>query len=157
MKNLNEVLIEGVEATLDGEYEKAVTIFTEALKVYKDNHVIYYNLGIVFMNMEKYSEASEILEKALVLNNEDPDIWTEAAYAWQRMGNREKAILYYNKALKKADDKSVILNNIGTLYFSDENYSEAKKYFLDALNENSDYTEARQNLALTNTFLDVIR
>ena len=130
MKNLNEVLIEGVEATIDGEYEKAVTVFTEALKVYKDNHVIYYNLGIVFINMGKYAEASEVLEKALALNNEDPDIWTEAAYAWQLMENREKAVLYYSKALEKAEDKSVILNNIGTIYFSDGNYSEAKKYFL---------------------------
>ena len=72
--------------------------------------------------------------------------------AYQELGNTERALNCYNKALENADDKSVIYNNIGTLYFSDENYKEAKIYFKKALSEDSSYTQARQNLALANTF-----
>ncbi len=129
MKSINEILIEGVEATYSNNLEEAEQIFTEALTVYKDSHIILYNLGIVFLKKEKFKEASDIFEKALLINSSDPDIWTDAGLAYQELGNTEKALNCYNKALENAEDKSLIYNNIGTLYFSEENYKEAKACF----------------------------
>ncbi len=156
MKNINQILIDGVEATLNSDFEKAENIFRKALEICEHDHIILYNLGIVLMKTERYSEALEIFEAAIEIRDNDPDIWTEAGLACQKTGKKDRALSCYSRAMDYADDKSVIYNNIGTIYFSEENYAEAKKYYKMALKENSSYTEARQNLALANTFLDVI-
>ncbi len=155
MKNLNQRLIDGVEATLNSEFDKAENIFKNALSLFT-SYLLYYNLGIVFMKTERYSEAAAAFESALKIKSRDSDILTEAGSAYQALGENDKALSYYERALETAEDKSVVYNNIGTIYFSEENYKEAELYFKKALTENRDYTEARQNLALASTFLDII-
>ena len=54
-------------------------------------------------------------------------------------------------------EKTAVYNDIGALFFSKEKFEEAKKYFLKVLSVDSRHEDARYNLLLANTYLDVIQ
>ena len=151
MKNINQILIDGVEATLNSDFEKAENIFRKALEICEPDHIILYNLGIVLMKTERYGEALEIFEAALEIRDNDPDIWIEAGLACQKTGKKDRALSCYSRAMDYADDKSVIYNNIGTIYFSEENYAEAKKVLQNGAERKTAATQKQDRILLWQT------
>lgn len=75
------------------------------------------------------------------------------ARAYENLGDRRTALDLYEKALDKYserpnDYRTVVLNNIGQIYFADGNYDQAIKIWSDAILRVKDYNGLRSNLAL---------
>ena len=58
----------------------------------------HFYQGTAYVNQGKYQLGAGSLEKALVLNQNDPFIWFNAGIAFQQIGNKEKAKTYILKA-----------------------------------------------------------
>lgn len=51
-----------------GEREKALVYYDKILAIDKNNHLAYFNKGIVLLNMEKPAEAKACLQQCLLIN-----------------------------------------------------------------------------------------
>jgi len=64
-----EVLLEvGQAYLLKKDYEKAITKFSEALRINPHDPETYYYLGLAYEGAERYSEAVQTYEKTLKLD-----------------------------------------------------------------------------------------
>ncbi len=156
---LNNMLIEAAEKSFEENYQEAEKVLLEAEKEFPENHLVYYNLGVLSLDTGKPEKALSYLEKAESIKKNDCDILTGTALALQKCGRKEKALLCYEKALAlpcSQYEKAVIYNNIGSVFFADGFYEKARDYFRKSLSEEKDYEEARQNLLLANTYLGFI-
>jgi len=64
-----EVLLEvGQAYLLDKDYEKAITKFSEALRINPHDPEAYYYLGLAYEGAEKYEEAAQTYEKTLKID-----------------------------------------------------------------------------------------
>lgn len=64
-----EVLLEvGQAYLLNKDYEKAITKFSEALKINPHDPETYYYLGLAYEGAERYAEAAQTYERTLKLD-----------------------------------------------------------------------------------------
>ena len=155
---LNKMIIDAIEKSLEENFQEGETILLQAIKKFPENYLPYYNLGVLYIKSGELNKALSLLLKAEILKPNDCDIYTETAFAFSQCGEKEKAHEYYDKALGCADSnhvKAVIYNNIGSIFFEENNFPKAKEYFKKALSE-EEYTLARENLVLVNTYMDII-
>ena len=152
------MLIDATEKSLKGNYSKGELILLKAVKEFPENYLPCYNLGVLYIESGQPDKAIPFLLKAETLKTSDCDIYTETALAFQECGEKKKAHEYYDKALAYSDSshsKAVIYNNIGSLFFEENDFLKAKEYYKKALSE-EEYSLARENLTLVNTYIDII-
>ena len=90
--------------TKDGNFLQNMQDIANAVLEHYPNHIeSLSNLSITYLWTNKYNMALGILLKAEKLNPKDFIILTNIAYAYKEMGEKEKAIAYYNKVLKHGD------------------------------------------------------
>ena len=154
---LNKMIIDAVEKSFEEIFKEAETILLAALKDFPEHYLPCYNLRVLYIKTKETDKAIPFLLKAEKLKPNDYDICIEAAFAFAQCRKKEKALEYYNKALAYADSnhaKAVIYNNIGVLFFEDNDFLKAKEYYKKALLE-EEYPLARENLVLANTYIDI--
>lgn len=61
-------ILKGSALDLLGRKPEAINTYKLALKKYKTNHLLYYNLALTSFNVKNYKEAEDALQKALKLN-----------------------------------------------------------------------------------------
>ena len=57
-------------------------------------------VGKKFLESGKYSEALGMFEQALLLNQENPDLWNNKGVALRSLGRYEEAMDCFNKSLE---------------------------------------------------------
>ena len=155
---LNKMLIDAIEKSLEKNFKEGEKILLKALGYFPENYLPYYNLGVLYIESGQPDKAISFLLKAETLKNNDCDIYTETALAFQKCSNKEKAHEYYNKALgcvNSSNLKAIIYNNIGSLFFDENDFFKAREYYKKALSE-EEYLPARENLILVNSYIDII-
>ncbi len=129
--------------------EKALGL---ACKVFSGNHPSlahsYEQLGLIYDDLEKDTEAAAYLAKALQIREEIEPVDQASVYRMARRlaylcdmrGDSTEAIAYYQKALSAADqidiphsEQGVLLNNIGRIHRRDGRAEAAEPYYLQAL------------------------
>ncbi len=72
IRNLDYVdqayILKGSALDLSGRKPEAINTYKLALKKYKTNHLLYYNLALTSFNLKNYNDADDALQKALKLN-----------------------------------------------------------------------------------------
>ena len=85
-----------------------------------------YNKGIDLMKEKKYEEALELFEKAYDKGIKDSDV--QIAYLYDELKNKDKAVEWLKKAVKRGDKNAV--HNLGAILFSEGKTIEARPYLL---------------------------
>lgn len=116
---------------LDFEYAQ------KALFVAKKQHPYHLDIRIkeaeVLLLFNRFSEAIEIIDELNQIIPEHNDLIIVQAKYWSSLKNPSKAIDFYKKALKEADDKGYVYNNIGNEYLGMQDVFKALYYFKKAL------------------------
>lgn len=82
------------------DYDKAILYFEKALAVNEEeSKPIYYKLGWLYNDKEKYDEAINVLLKAIEYDSEDSGYREELGYAYYMKEQYEFAITQLNKAI----------------------------------------------------------
>ena len=108
------------------------------------------SLGLTYLKNNNYTQAKQNLDKALKFNPRSADVQFAMAYYYQLVGDNGRAEEFYETAMDIAPDNGNITNSYGAFKCQLGQYSEAKTYFLQAI-ENRLYANAAQtyeNLAL---------
>lgn len=146
---------EGNDLLKSGNYQGALDKYSQALKT-SQNYRIYYQMGVTYKKLYKYSEAEMSFQECL---KEHPDF----ASAYNGLGSTYFAVNQYNKAIdafekfyKLSDNKShqntakkyiaLAYTKLGAEARTDGKYDEAVNYFQKAV-ENSKYDKAYLSLA----------
>jgi aminopeptidase N len=98
----------GIEHLREQEFVEAEQQFQAAIKLNRGLSWAWYNLGVLYMSQRNFNKALDAFDQALN-GNLRPD-WVEAwsyiyrGNAWDALGQRERAIAEYNKAISNGND-----------------------------------------------------
>jgi tetratricopeptide (TPR) repeat protein len=72
-----------------GDYEKAVTVFSQALELSNGYHVLYRYLGESHWRLREYSAMAHWFEKLVTVNPDDVSGWRNLIVAYEALGRNE--------------------------------------------------------------------
>ncbi|GBF81718.1 tetratricopeptide repeat protein [Aphanothece sacrum] len=96
--NLNDLLIEGMEKGIKGDYQGAIANFTQVITINRYEVEAYYNRGLAYGKINNYQAAIADFEKALSLDKELAEVYLERAKISIILGNKTQAIADFKTA-----------------------------------------------------------
>ena len=91
---------QGLTHAGEGEYEKAISEFTNALKTSPKSEIVYANRGIAYYHMRDYDRAISDYSKAIELNPRYAEAYHNRANAHREKGEYDEAIADFSKAIE---------------------------------------------------------
>eukprot|EP01080_Neovahlkampfia_damariscottae_P009512 gene9512-1719_t len=85
---------------LEGSEEKAVSDFTNAIKLNENFMDAYENRGILLKQMEEFEKAIPDFTKLLTRSTVDPDMYVERGMCYYELDEEDKAVADFKKALE---------------------------------------------------------
>jgi arylsulfatase A-like enzyme/Flp pilus assembly protein TadD len=101
-----------------GRAKEALAIIEQGCRDNPKNYNLLLSYGVLLVKLDKPDEGIAILQKALEIATYDPDVWTHLGIAYWKKKEYSKALESYDKALPLDPHSALLLNNLGTLYFS---------------------------------------
>ncbi len=123
-------------------YEKAIQTLNEIEQSVKDEAIVYFQLGLNYLDLENYRMSLIHLEKAKTLKPEDVDINEAIFKVYFKQSNYSSAI---DEALLLAKTNKDYLITLAELYFRTAEYQKALEY-LDLSDSEFGYTAYRDNM-----------
>ncbi len=105
-----------------------------------------FQIGQILLTEGRIEEALAHMEEALERDPDDPDILNNLGVAYRRRGEPERALDFYERALREGEFSGVRWN-LGLLYFDLEHYEEAERQWEKALEGDPLNPAIRSNLA----------
>jgi predicted O-linked N-acetylglucosamine transferase (SPINDLY family) len=97
------------------KYKDAFDNYKKAIQLNPDYYEAYNNLGLLYLQTYKYDECIKCFDKAIKLKTDYIEAYKNKASAHTLFKNYNLAIMDY-EALKKLDQKNIILYNINILF-----------------------------------------
>lgn len=113
-----QLIERGMAAERSGEYLEAIREFTTALEDDPDGLEAYKWRASVYMHMNAFTNAIEDLDKALSISPKDSNLLALRAKAHLAIGQSDKAIADYTRAIEHADSPVSTLFEARGLVFS---------------------------------------
>ena len=128
---------------------KAIQYLEEALKLEPKNQdipSIYSYLGVCLKELERYTEAIEVLEKAEKYDSERTDIHNLMGFCYFKLKEHEKAIQCFKKVLHINPGSAIDYANIASNYRDMGDREKAIRYYQLALELDATIDFAKENL-----------
>lgn len=139
----------GLMAIQIGMSAEALELIQGAITVKPDFHQAHRNIGILYLDLERYPEALEHLLLAQSMRTNDLELYVYIADALKGVGKWEEAIVCYRQAINGGiDNPSEIHAQIGRLQLSNGEISQACDAFLQAWQLDHGNADALFGLAL---------
>jgi len=156
----------GYIKTSQGLHGEAIEAFSKATrldrlfaKAYEEMGRVYKMMGDlskaeeymqlaaeIYMDTDKIGAAEDVLNEILESGTDSLNVFNTLGVLYRKKGDTQAALNQYKKALKVHPDEPFIYYNIGRLYLDLKDTDQAKKYFLQALEKDQDFKEAKQVL-----------
>ena len=82
-----------------GRRAEALKVYRKALKTTGHPYLVYYNMGLTLLRMEKFDEAEDAIKHAAVLNPGHPTSQVMLGRLWARKGMQVQSIFAYMRFL----------------------------------------------------------
>jgi len=138
----------GDARTYLNEHILAAIAYEDAINRGGDAKILLLKLGFSLVNDERIPAAVETLEKAVELDEKNPDAWFLLGDLYSDSGKTEKAIDAYRKSLALRPDQKEIRLNLGVIYAENKMYDEAMTELRQAAALDPNYASAWSNIAL---------
>ncbi|MHA2348214.1 MAG: tetratricopeptide repeat protein [Candidatus Thorarchaeota archaeon] len=140
-KNARALLGKGKIAKITGSFVNAITWFNKAIDADPNFLPAYMELGNLYIENKEWSQAKEILDKALWINSEQPYVLGSMGDVYHSQGEYESALFYYDKAVGiKFDDPSLWIRK-GDSHKALKGFKQASHAYHNAINANPELTE----------------
>ncbi|MBT7697162.1 MAG: tetratricopeptide repeat protein [Desulfobacterales bacterium] len=133
-----------------GNYNKALLYYNKALKSNIENSKPHNNIGNVYMALDKEDKAFSHYKKALKINPQYVAAHENFGRLLLRRNNKQEAMLHFIEVIKNDPYNAPCFNQIGVLFTEKGLYSKAKIFFSRAVEIDSGYIKARNNLTRLN-------
>ena len=119
----------GKRHMLDGSYKLALQHFDKAIKKQSDLADFHSERGVALFHLNRKEDALAALNKALMLEPDNPYRYSSRAFIKDSMGDTEGAIQDYLKCIKIDPEDAIAFNNLGMLEEKMGRKTSAKKRF----------------------------
>lgn len=86
------------------QYAEAEKLLVELHKAAADNSQVVYDLGIAQREQERYADSEKTFKKGLVLDPVSADMHYELGLVYEKMKNKQEAIIHYKKSVDFVPD-----------------------------------------------------
>jgi len=138
------------------EDEKTINTLKKAVEIEPDNIDMQRTLGVAYYQAHQFENAIDIFQQVAEKTQSDTaqtEIYAEAiqriAFSYDQLGESEKAIDAYKKALSVFPDNTDLIYNLGRLYYMQENYEKAIENFKKIADKNPNDYDAVYNTAMS--------
>jgi tetratricopeptide (TPR) repeat protein len=104
---------EGISSYKEGNYQKAVDLFTELIIVVPNSAKALKNRGVALMNLGMMDQAISDFHKAIDINPNLQGIYVNLGAAWHYKGAYEKAVATYTRAITEDPSRALTYYNRG--------------------------------------------
>ncbi len=104
IKKATNLHTEGNVMVSRGKYREAVEFFRQAIELFPEYGVAYYNLGLAYISLKEYSNAIDSLSDAIRLKPNFAAAYTSRGDAYLALGEVEQAIADYSMAIELYPD-----------------------------------------------------
>lgn len=115
---------------IEEDYEKAIGYFEKAIKVDEENSKpVYYKLGWLYNDTERFDDAIKILLKGIEYDSEDSGYREELGYSYYMKEEYEFAITQLNKAISIDEESKLGYYYKGLCYVATNKKGEAMSMY----------------------------
>lgn len=143
INTLNKAIV----LTTKGKFEEAETLYKRLLETEPESGPLLATVGLFYVNIGNFSQASFYLKKAYQINK-SLGVISALGFAEYEQKNYIEAIKFFEEALELGEDKEV-LNKLVLAFFHTKQYQKAIEYsgqmfekYPDDLNSNSNMVKA---------------
>lgn len=126
----------------EGHLENAKDIYEEILEMDQNDFKSNHFLGLIYYQKLDYKSAIPYLNKALIINPEDPAVLNNTGLVLLALEDYDGASKVFLKANQLRPNVPEILNNIGLSLLNLKQYTESIKYFLESIECNEHFFKA---------------
>jgi len=132
-----------------GLFDEAMKHYAEAYRLNVENSDACTGMAICLMEKKEYQQSMSWFDKALKINDEDPEIWVYIAELLLMMDMRDEAYVSYLRSLTLKKDQPDVLAAMGNISFDNEDYEKALGLYLVASSIDPDVPGLNLFFALT--------
>ena len=133
---------------LTGQHQKELREYQKAVDLGLSDWELFLNLGLLYLEREHLSTATQILQLATLLGPVQPETHFNLALAYEQRGMLAQAEQELLLALKLDPRQADALNTLGVIYAEQGDYVRARAEWTELAGELPDYEPARDNLAI---------
>lgn len=133
----------GCEAIKAGDFEKAETLFKQALEIEEEFVDALDNLGIVLRRLGKTDEAIEVLKKSIAINPYNRIPYCSLCICYIDKKDWQNGLAVCSDELSKIPDDGEAYYNRGTIYMRMTEYKDAVPAYKQAIMLFKDTDESR--------------
>jgi predicted CXXCH cytochrome family protein len=130
----------------DGQLEKAIPLYEEAVRRESKSFVALRKLAFGIRSSDQFARAAEILRQALELKPADADTWYELGLDYLNEGLKPEAVGAFEKAIAIDEDMAEAYNSLGGVWLESGDLQRAESALREAIRIQPDYAEAHSNL-----------
>lgn len=139
----------GVAYGIDGQYEKALSDLSTAVKLEPNDPDNWNNYGLYLSEAGKFEEALQALDKSISLKPNFEKAIYNKGNAYAKAGRYQEALSQYQLALSMNSSYTDALNNSGNCYVMLQKFDSALVYFQRSVDVDPNNAKAVMNLAVT--------
>lgn len=145
----------GVAASTAGNYDEAITKFTEAMTVTPDCYACQFNIGGSYAQKKEYDKAEEAFKKAMTMKPDSAEPYNALANIYNAQRRFDDAAKMTEEATKRAGTtleggSPDQLFNQGVIFWNAGKIADAKKQFEAALQAKPDMADAHYWVGMAN-------
>ena len=129
-----------------GKLPEAENLLKEALKIHRDNYVIYQFLGRVYLKMGRDKEAEETWNKGLALNPLANEIQVNLGELYLQKNDLRRAKEYFQSAIQSNPDDFLAYFDLGQVLEQEYLIEEAAEAYEKSLRKNPGYALTHYSL-----------
>jgi len=138
----------GINYHIEGEYNKAIEAFKQAIRLYPDEAIFHSTLGNSYNKLGLYREAIEAIKQAIRIDPDEATFHDLLGYSYLRLGLHREAIAASKQAIRIDPDEATFHNTLGMSYYSLGLHREAIETFKQAIRIDPDYAVGHYTLGL---------
>ena len=130
-----------------GNFDKAMSNYSKALKINPNYAEAHNNLGYILAYQKHYKEAIDHYKEALRIKPNYSEAHNNLGTAFLYQGNEKEAVYHYYKALKNNQNYAGAYYNLAKIFTNHANIERAILYYKKALELDPEMTQALYNLS----------
>jgi len=139
----------GVLFKKKGEFLKSLDASLKAAKITPHDPELYNNIGITYLEIDKFYDAEINFKKAVNLKKDYYEAFYNLGIVLQKLGKLESSVKIYYEAIKIKPDFIYAYNNLGQTLYKLDNFKEAENIYKKAITLNPNLAELYSNLGQT--------
>lgn len=146
--DLQSLFAAAVAAHQRGNYQEAESLYQQLIAILPDNVNLICNLGLLYRDMGKSTQAMQTLEKAQQLDPDNFSVNLNIGTMYEAQGELDKAVAAYQKAQKTAPHDPRVMNNLGKALYQQGDRQAALEHLQQAVAQAPEYAMAQNNLGV---------